>query len=285
MVDTPLFKIVEPVVEDDEHMFVRVQAVEPATLAEALAPRVKGVYFDEEATRDRLVEAAQGLKEFDGSEFTQDEIAEAVAEELDAVVPLAWGENKRPQQTDVQRSELGEIVAADVLRTLFSTIIPASRISTKEIPDQQTRGADVIGLEDITDEHLVLVLGEVKGSTAQATPPGAVYEMSTKLKELVGERRPLLQELIWLRDHASDEWAARCANTCGAFALGRKLFDVLLAPVLVRSAANEGDKDTGPFRSNPKAYGERIRFVTVVVEDDLYELAKSVYSIVREPAA
>src|SRR3954453_11531594 len=104
MPDPPLFKIVGPLLEDGVHRFVRLEPVDPDSLVEALAPRVEGVYFDEDATRNRIIAAAQELKEFDGSEFTETQIDQAIADELDAVLPAVWGEN-RPKQTDVQRSE------------------------------------------------------------------------------------------------------------------------------------------------------------------------------------
>jgi hypothetical protein len=191
----------------------------------------------------------------------------------------------RPKATDVQRSELGEIVAADVLRTLFETVVPASRLAEKEIPDQQTRGADVLGLEDVDEDTIVLVLAEVKGSTDKQSPPGVLAGMAEKLRQLAGERRVLLQELIWLRDHAEETWAPLCAKVCSAFLLGRKLFSMLLVPVLVRTASTAGGDDCGAFKSDPDSFGERIRFVTVHVEEDLFELARTVYTIARGKGA
>lgn len=339
MADTPLFKIADDS-EEPPHRYILLQPAEPAQLAQDLAPRVRGVYFDAEAARARITAAAEELREFDGSDFTAEDIHEAVTDELDAVLPQAWGKQPddlsegsrdedgpdgeeeldggtggsssglpsatakdqesadpspeapaerqrrgRPQATDVQRSELGEIVAADVLRTLFETVVPASRLAEKEIPDQQTRGADVLGLEDVEADTIVLVLAEVKGSTDKRSPPGVLAGMAEKLKQLATERRVLLQELIWLRDHAEEAWAPLCARVCGAFLLGRRLFSILLVPVLVRTASTAGDDDRGEFKSDPDSFGERIRFVTVHIDEDLFELARTVYAIARGEGA
>jgi Cap4 SAVED domain len=304
LADTALFKTVEDEGDPEPHRYVVLEPVSPSTLAEDLAPRVKGVYFDERLARERLQAAAEALSEFDGSAFTEEDIETGVAQELNAVIPAAWGEppdselsdeqpegsaneaggdgdapppRRRPKQTDVRRSELGEIVCADVLRSVFETAIPASRLAHKETPDQQARGADVLGLEEPDGQTIVLVLAEVKGSTDAKSPPRVIDGMAEKLHQLATDRRVLQQELIWLRDHADDRHAAICTHICTAFLLGRKLFDVLLVPVLVRTASKAGDSDCGVFKTEPDSFGEKIRFVTVRVDDDLFELAKSVY--------
>lgn len=260
---------------------VDVESTEEEGLAARLAERVTSAYFDEVAARQRIFSAVSDLSEFDGSAFTTEQVAAAIAEELDAALPASW-DGRRPKQTDVQRSELGEIIAAEVLSTLFSTVVPASRVSTKETPDQQSRGADVLGLEDTDGERVTLVLAEVKGSTDASSPPGVLQDMETKLLQLARERRILLQELMWLRDHSSDEWAPLCARICAAYLLKRSLFRVLLAPVLVRSRSVLGDSDYGRFESQPDRMGERVRFIRVIVERDLFDFASEVYLLARE---
>src|SRR5437879_320554 len=89
LADAPLFKIVDDSDEPQPHRYVLLQPVEPTQLAQDLAPRVRGVYFNQEAARSRIVAAAEELREFDGSEFAAQDIEAAVADELDAVLPGA----------------------------------------------------------------------------------------------------------------------------------------------------------------------------------------------------
>lgn len=281
-----LFQIVESREADGGHVYLRLSPMSPATLADDLAARITGAYFDVDTELQRLRDAAQELRLFQGEDLapTDVEIAEALAELRDALLPAGW-DGRRPKHTDVQRSELAEIVASDVLMSQFATIIPASRVRHKEIPDQQARGADVIGLEDLvgfTDEapvgSLTLVLGEVKGSTAADSPPSVVASMAEKLKGLAGTRRALIQELTWLRDHADDEHAPVCARLLAAFLLNRLDHRILLAPVLLRATAVAAESDTGEFETSPSSFDpSRIRFVSVVVDEDLFELAAAAY--------
>lgn len=280
----PLFEIVS---EENvgRHRFIRVVPAAPETLAADLAPRIKAPYFDEGAARERIIRAARELELFEGEGVSDDDprLAEATAEERDAVLPTAW-RGDRPKRLDVQRSEFGEIVAAEVLSSLFGTRIPASRIAHKETPDQQTRGADVMGLERELPE-LVLVISEVKGSTHAASPPTVIDGMQEKLRSLMEDRRALLQELIWLRDHSDEASARDCALACVSFQLRRPVFEVVLAPILVRMSSVEGENDAGEFRSSPDDFNSPIRFISVLVNEDLFDLAAEVYRLAREAAA
>lgn len=278
-----LFEIVEDDVIGD-HRYLRVAPASPETLAADLAPRITSPYFDEQAARERIQRAARELNLFPGESLADDDprILEALAEERDAVLPAAWA-GDRPKQLDVQRSEFGEIVAAEVLSSLFETRIPASRIAHKETPDQQTRGADVMGWEG-DRPSLVLVLSEVKGSTQRSSPPSVIDGMETKLRALTTDRRALSQELIWLRDHASDDHAQECSAACASFLLRRPVFSLAISPVLVRPAACVADDDPGIFRESPNDFGVPVRFVTVIVEPDLFELAAEVYALARAAA-
>lgn len=280
----PLFRVHEEV-RDGEHLYLRVVPVAPEQLVEDLAPRITAPYFDEAAARERVIRAARELKLFAPETLAPDDprVDAAVAVERDAVLPAAW-RGDRPQALDVQRSEFGEIVAADVLTGLFGTRIPASRIAHKETPDQQARGADVMGWEG-GDSGLTLVMTEVKGSVSTTSPPGVVADMERKLRSLLTDRRALLQELIWLRDHSDEANARDCARACVSFQFGAPVFTALLAPVLIRAAAHAGDEDAGRFASQPSAFGAPIRFVTVLIDDDLFELAHKVYAHARKAVA
>ncbi|MFF0290058.1 Hachiman antiphage defense system protein HamA [Streptomyces sp. NPDC005262] len=280
-----LFTILSDRVVDD-HRYVHVVPTDQALFAQSVAPLVTAHYFDEVDTRARLLRSAQELSLFSGESFevSEEDVQLALGEELDAVLPEAW-KGDRKQHLDVQRSEFGEILAAEALKQVFGTVIPASRIKHKEIPDQQTRGADVIGIENLQQPRATLVLGEVKGSQDRRTPPGVVSGMEKKLGELVGNRRALLQELCWLRDHADDPYIAICSRLHASFILKKNQFEIVLAPLLVRTSDTHHDDDPGSFKEDPDSFGNPIRWVSIVVEGDLFEIAQEVYRVAREGAA
>jgi len=265
--------------------FHEVTPVAASSLSRILATRVKNHYFDEEAARRRLVEAGRTLTIFDGSAFTPDEeeIEAALAEERDAVLPAAWS-GDRPRQLDVQRSEFAEIIASEVLGRLFETKIPASRISHKEVPDQQTRGADVLGLEEGSGANVVLILSEVKGSQHLSSPPAVVSGMVEKLRQLSTNRRVLLQELIWLRDHSTEAYASECARICASFILRKQDFELLLVPILIRSKDTAQVTDPGPFET-AENFVAPIRWISVIIDGDLFEVAAETYRHARDGAA
>ena len=280
---SPLFEIVDES-NVGHHRFIRVAPVSPDSLVDDLAPRITTPYFNRAEAEERIVRAARELELFQGETLALDDprIVSALEEELDAVLPATW-RGDRPRQLDVQRSEFAEIIAADLLSNLFGTRIPASRISHKETPDQQTRGADVMGWEGEAPS-LVLVLTEVKGSTQDVSPPSVIKGMQDKLRSLITDRRALLQELIWLRDHAADEHVRECANACVSFQLRKPNFELLAAPILLRSADRVAETDPGQFLSEPDSLGAPVRFASIVVEADLFELAQAVYQRARAAA-
>lgn len=279
-----LFRVAEDRIVGD-HRYLRVVAVNPQTLAQDLAPRVRARYVDQEAARERLRRAAEELTEFSFAALplTPEEIEEAVAAETAAVLPTSWLGN-RPEHLSTQRSEFGEIVAAEVLMELFGTRIPASRISEKEVPDQQTRGADVMGLEGDGDA-VVLVLCEVKGSEQAASPPSVVADMEGKLRFLTENRRAMTQELTWLRDHADDAHSEVCARICAEFLLRRQTFTLLLAPILVRRSDVAKPTDCGRFETHADTFGAPIRWVTVLIDAALLDIATEVYRLAGSDAA
>lgn len=276
-------------IASDDHKgdrrFVRVVPRDPSALVTALARQVRNTYFDTDAAIVRLNEAATELTRFNGSALTitQADVKQALEEELDAVLPAEWKKGGRPSQTDPQRSELAEIIATDVVSTLFGTVVPASRIATKEIPDQQTRGADVLGLENIGDPVVALMIGEVKGSCSVSSPPKVVSGMADKLVGLTSNRRALLQELIWLRDHSEEAHQKLCMKICSGFLLRSYVPKIILTPILLRTASTEGAADHGKFSSSDENFDYPIRFIRVIVEvDDLLNLAVAVYREARK---
>jgi hypothetical protein len=269
-----------------EHRYVHVVPADPESFVRAVAPLVTAHYFDEVDARARFLRSAQELTLFSGESFevTDEDVQLALTAERDAVLPAAW-KGDRGKQFDVQRSEFGEILAAEALKQVFGTTIPASRIKHKEIPDQQTRGADVIGLENEQQQTVTLILGEVKGSQDRKSPPGVVAGMEEKLTELVGSRRALLQELCWLRDHAEESYVGVCSRIHTSFILKRDELEVVLAPLLVRTDETHHEDDPGKFKTDPGVFGHSIRWVSIVVEGDLFEIAQDVYRLAREGAA
>ncbi|MFJ5033257.1 Hachiman antiphage defense system protein HamA [Streptomyces sp. NPDC088560] len=280
-----LFEVVSDVTVDN-HRYVHVTPKDPVTFAASIAPLITDRYFDEAASQAALLRSASELGLFSGDSFvlSDEDIAAAITEERDAMLPESW-KGGRPKHLDVQRSEFGEIVAAEVLKQIFDTQIPASRIKHKEIPDQQTRGADVMGLEDLEQPKPTLIIGEVKGSQDSKSPPGVVAGMVEKLGSLVTDRRALLQELCWLRDHAEDEYVDACSRMYASFVLKREQFEMILTPLLVRTADTHKETDPGEFKNNPDDFGKPVRWVSIVVEGDLFDLAQEVYRIAREGAA
>ena len=269
------------------HTYVKVKPANDPQYVRSIAKRVQSAYFDRQASRDQLIQAVAELRNFDGSAFevSAEDIETALAEELNAVIPQEWKtESKRLKQLDVQRSELAEIIAHEVLVTIFGTVIPASRIKNKEIPDQPTRGADLIGLDDIDRNPVpVLVLSEVKGSGDAKSPPAVISGMREKLGELTTDRRNLLQELTWLRENSEDQYARRCGKLYAYFVLNRGPLRVTLAPVLLRTASTSKDGDPGVFIDDAESFGCDVRFTSVILDvADLFDFAVEVYRLARE---
>jgi hypothetical protein len=268
------------------HVFVKVATSKDPHFLPKLAKRIQGAYFNYREAKLRLTRAASDLRLFDGTLFsaTEEDIELALAEELEAVLPQEWKvESKRVKALDVQRSELAEIVAHQVLVEIFNTSVPASRIKHKEIPDQPTRGADLIGV-DLSDNGSPprLILGEVKGSCDAKSPPGVVSGMVTKLTQLSTDRRILLQELIWLRDNCEDGYEAVCANLCVTFQFKRPI-DIVLSPILLRTAGTSQSADPGIFITDPGSFNYDIRFISVIIDaEDLFDFAVEVYGKARE---
>jgi hypothetical protein len=268
--------------DEDSHGQRRLCRVLPsasANLVATLAGRVRGVYFDQRAAEQRLREAASELTLFDSSALTvtEPEIQSALEEELRAALPAEWS-GGRPKQLDTQRSELAEIVASTVMDEVFGTIVPASRIAHKEIPDQQTRGVDVIGLENINGPNITMIIAEVKGSCEAKSPPGVVNGMAEKLISVTTDRRQFTQELLWLRDNCEDEYYAVCAQICSRYLLRRSTPEIVLAPILLRTAGTEGSADHGQFAKESVPFPYPIRFISVIIDaDDLFDFAVEVY--------
>jgi hypothetical protein len=169
------------------------------------------------------------------------------------------------------------------LQTIFGSIIPASRIAHKEIPDQQARGVDVLALEALDAAVPTLVIAEVKGSVQAKSPPAVVAGMVSKLKSISSNRRLVIAELTWMRDNCEDDYAQECMTLCCRYLLGKVEPDMVLTPILLRTASTSADTDRGEFRSSPDSFDHPIRWISVVVDvEDLFDLARHVYAAARK---
>jgi hypothetical protein len=285
MASAPLFKVISDEQRGD-HRYLRVEPIAPDSLASDIAPRLTTHYFDEIAARQRLAQAAAELNTFSSEPFvlTEEQIDAALAEERDAVLPKEWLSNV-PEQLSAERSEFGEIVGADVLSHLLGSVVPASRIANKEVPDMPTRGADILALEDVERDEVVLLLVEVKGSESATSPPAVVSGMKKKLSQLTTDRRSLLQELIWLRDHSSDEYAALCSRMCSFYLFDKQIFRLMLVPLLVRTATTCNESDSGEFASSPDSFDAPIRWISVVLPDSILDTARKAFRMARDQAS
>jgi hypothetical protein len=278
-------------IESDQELggrrFVRVVPRNPETLVEMLAPLVRDAYFTISNTAERLRQAADELALFDGRGLvvTELQVAAALEEQLDAMLPAAWRVGGRPKQTDPQRSELAEIIAANVVQTLFGTLLPASRIAHKEVPDQQTRGVDVFGFENVDLPDVTFVIAEVKGSCEASSPPGVVGDMANKLPQVAADRRHIIQELTWILENCEDEFAKMCSDIHAHYLLKTLNETALMVPILLRTRATAGATDYGPFAHEGNKFSFPIRFIGVIVDaEDLFELARAVYEQARRLA-
>lgn len=249
---------------------------------EELAVRVRAVYVDLQRSAALLKSAADELEIFESRNLqeAQELLVAALAEELDAALPVG-GSDSQPEYLDLRRSELGEIVAAEVLHALFGTVIPASRIRDKEIPDMPTRGTDVVGFESREDPAFDLILGEVKVSADVRSPPGVVAGMREKIGDLITNRRSLSQELVWLRDHSSDEHLRECNLIYVSHLVRQPIFELVAAPILVRDESCSQVEDPGSFLTDPDEVGARVRFIKILFRGSVLELAKLVYERAR----
>src|SRR5262249_32815083 len=110
-------------------------------------------------------------------------------------------------------------------------------------------------------------------------------DMAKKLVAVAGDRRQLLQELIWLREHTDDAHAAVCSRVYYRFLLKKEHPPIILTPILLRTANTERDGDHGRFADENREFGYPIRSLRVIVDtDDLFDLAVKVYREARKLA-
>jgi hypothetical protein len=206
-------------------------------------------------------------------------IEDAIERVLTAAIPKP-GVHPVPQ-LDVARNELAEALAHLALPSLHGTVIPAPRIENKEIPSAPARGLDLLGLEDLP---LVAVISETKASDEAASPPAVVGSGATSLRgqfmRFLGAKDRLLVELNFALKHAKPEHQPLIGRAVMAHVQGT--LALVAAPVLVRPRDRRSASDFGTFRENPDEFAPaRVRFILLVIEGTLDDLARAVYERAR----
>jgi hypothetical protein len=274
----PSFHPVDPFpISDGEHSFGvwDCRAGPDADLVEELSAVVRELYVEPERLRETLEAALADV----GGGPGMAALEQAIHRVTEAAIPEAGAHPVA--QLDVARNELAEVLAALALGAVHGTVVPASRIRHKEIPGAPSRGRDLLGIDA---EPLVAVVGEVKASDEEASPPGVVDSGSSSMRVQLltaatdGDR--LSAELNWALKHAPPEHRLLVAHAMLAYAAGE--LPVVVAPVLVRPAHRHGADDFGAFRQDPSQFAPAlVRFCLLRVEDNLDDLAKAVYDKAR----
>jgi hypothetical protein len=271
-----VFHLVEQT-NDGEHTFAvyDCRPEEGGDLAAVLAETIRDLYVDPDRLRDVLTAAMNDA----GAVADTAAIDEAIQRTLAAAIPEP-GTHPIPH-LDVARNELAEALAHLALAEVHGTVIPAARIRNKEVPDQPSRGRDLLGLDD---GPLVAVIGEIKASAESASPPGVVGDGDSSLRGqflgFLAVEDALLTELNWALKHAAPEHQDLIARAIMAHILGG--LPLCAAPVLVRPVDVRGADDFGTFKDEPGQFAPaRIRFSVLTVDGALDELANAVYEEAR----
>jgi hypothetical protein len=264
-------------VQDGAHSFTiyDCRAEDGENMVAVLADFVRGLYVDPEKLRDVLIAAmtdATGVAD-------PDAINEAVQRTLTAGVPQP-GTHPKPH-LDTARNELGEALTHLAFVHAHGTVVPASRIRNKEIGGQPSRGRDLLGLDE---EPLTAVIGEVKSSSHEASPPGVVETGNDCLKAqflaFLGAPDAVLTELNWAMKHAEEKDKALIGRAMLAHIANE--LPLCAAPVLVRPMERRGANDFGTFKDNPAQFAPAaVRFSILTIEGSLEELADAVYTAAR----
>jgi hypothetical protein len=263
--------------DDGDHSFAvyDCRAEQEGDLVGVLATTIRDLYVDPGHLRDVLTAAMSDA----GGVADGVAIEEAITRTLAAAIPEP-GAHPIPQ-LDVARNELAEALAHIAFRSVHGTVIPAPRIRHKEVPDQPSRGRDLLGLEEAP---LLAVIGEVKASDEEASPPGVVGSGSTSLRgqflSFFAAEDALLGELNWALKHGGPEHQSLIAQAIVAHVGGS--LPLCAAPVLVRPANVRGADDFGTFKDDPEQFAPaQIRFSVLAVDGALDELARVVYEEAR----
>ncbi|MBS4010029.1 MAG: hypothetical protein KGZ72_04655 [Roseovarius sp.] len=249
-----------------------------------LAARVKELYLgapDRELSRT-LENALEGLDTVVSTDF----IGEMIQQMAEAVVPPPGTAPELAPQLDIARNELAEVIAYEAVDQVHGAVIPALRVREKESP-LPSRGLDLLAFVQEGDD-LTLLVTEVKASSDAASPPGVVESgescLDAQTRAIIGNAQRILAELVWARKHASPETQDLVTQAIILHGLGELRLSA--SPVLLRPRSALGADDFGCFRADAGRYDPAtVRFIVVVIEEELDELSEAVYSSARAAAA
>jgi hypothetical protein len=263
------------------YVVLECHADDRAELIAALAELVLELYVDPTELADQLRTAAIGL----GEVADMGVIEAVIAEISSATIPDDPPEGQ-PEQLQLQRNELAEILAYVAAEQYFGTLVPAKRVRHKEVPRLPSRGMDMLGLD--IEPEIALILSEAKASEEHASPPAVVGSGSSSLRAQLrafqGDVAKILVELRWAERHsppAEKEHVARAM-----LRLAHNDLPMVVFPVLLRTAGAHQLTDPGCFADEPQLFfPARVRFCTIRVDEPLAPLAREVYAAARHARA
>lgn len=262
--------------DEGEHTFdVFSCSASGTNLTTALSDTVRQLYVES----DRLRTLLRAAMEDAGAVVDVAAVNEAIDRTLTAAIPEPGTHSIA--HLDVARNEVAEALAYLVFPGAYGTVVPASRIRHKEVPNQPSRGRDLLGLEE---DPLTAVVGEVKASDDAASPPGVVATGDSSLRAqclaFLQDDDSLLAELNWAVKHADPVHHGLIAKAMLAHVAGN--LRLCVAPVLVRPATARGAHDFGTFKDDPSQFQPaRVRFTILTIDMPLDALATAVYQEAR----
>jgi len=247
-------------------------------IVEKIGSKVREVYTDYKELQ-RLVEMEEEDIDFD---FSQ--VNECISEIL---------ENAIPSESDggvvsTPRSDFPELIASLCLESLHDTVIPVNLIEKRETLDKPGRGVDVLGYEKIDGEDIQLVLGEVKGSSEDQSPPqvitGSDSSMDEQLKDLVLNEEKIIKNLMSIFRKAENKEDKRAlAQLIISVQESPRDTRILLCPFLVRELEKYQESDYHPIKNNAEDYEPHtLRFLAVCVDENLTDLSVDIYEYARD---
>jgi hypothetical protein len=270
----PTFSAVDPFPErDGEHLFGVWDCGSEAgsDLVDELAAEVRELYVEPERLRAALETALSDAGEGAGIVA----LKQAIQRVTEATIPEPL--THAVPQLDLARNEVAEVIANLALTAIHGSVVPASRIRHKEISGSPSRGRDILALDA---DPLMAVVGEVKASADEASPPSVVDTGESSLRAQLlragADSRRLDAELNWALKHAPPEYKMLVAKAIVAHVAGD--LPIVVAPVLVRPRERHGINDFGSFREDPGQFEPAcVRFCLLRVDGTLEDLANAVY--------
>jgi hypothetical protein len=214
------------------------------------------------------------------------------AEYLKARMQAASLPPRRMGNFDVVRSDFGEVLSYLILAEQYDTQFGYCSVRDRERMDLPGRGIDIVGIETSDSARLILVLGEVKVSDEQASPPQVVDTSTDCLRQQhlahLSNRKLTANKLFDQARHVRDStFRTRLLAAVIAFEDGRwDQVRLVVHCLLVRPAARYTVKDFGSFQSQPDDYAPgRIRYLVVCVPAGIEETVSAWYGMCQEPVA